>query len=467
MFFSQSILCQKDRHIWYFGEGAAIDFLNDTVTVRSDGMIFTLEGCTTMCDDEGNLLFASDGTTVSDSSGNVMFNSYDMFGDYSSTNSAVSVRKPGSDKIYYIFTVSIYDSTSSSSWMNSPPLSYSTIDMDLEYGLGDVDELNVEVFHPVTEKLGLVPHANGIDYWIVIHELNSSSFYSFLLTADGLSDAPVQSNIGFYISDTTNGPGIGCIKASLDGSLIAVANCYEENVELFRFDNSTGVLSDLINVGNYSGQNPYGVEFSADNRFLYISTGNLSGLSQIMQYDISVYNESAINASEAVIVNSDIWFGALQIGPDDRIYCASVQNWHLPFIEFPENQGALCGYDSTSIVLYPFTTSRYGLPLYIPQNTPKTDPDSLQLEMPSAFTPNGDAVNDQFLPVLFAGYYNPTLLIFNRWGDILFESNDLNVGWDGMYNSKECAPATYFWAITCENYAGESFYFSGYVELIR
>jgi gliding motility-associated-like protein len=139
----------------------------------------------------------------------------------------------------------------------------------------------------------------------------------------------------------------------------------------------------------------------------------------------------------------------------------------LPFIEFPENQGALCGYDSTSIVLYPFTTSRYGLPLYIPQNTPKTDPDSLQLEMPSAFTPNGDAVNDQFLPVLFAGYYNPTLLIFNRWGDILFESNDLNVGWDGMYNSKECAPATYFWAITCENYAGESFYFSGYVELIR
>jgi gliding motility-associated-like protein len=57
--------------------------------------------------------------------------------------------------------------------------------------------------------------------------------------------------------------------------------------------------------------------------------------------------------------------------------------------------------------------------------------------VPNSFTPNNDGTNDVFLPVITAGLDDQkyTLLIFNRWGEIVFESNDPSVGWDGSYLS--------------------------------
>lgn len=454
---------QKDRHIWFFGEGAGIDFLSDSVSVRSDGMIHTLEGCTTMCDDEGNLLFFSAGGEIYDSSNFPMFSCGGGGGGYSSTNSAVSVRKPGSQRVYYVFHAQVFENTPG---YDSPVSSYKRVNMDLNYGEGECEDYG-EILEPSSEKIGIVPHANGTDYWIVMHALNSSTFYSYLLTTYGVSETAVLSDIGCFIAADTNGVGIGCIKATIDGSLIAVANMLEQKVELFRFDTETGILTDLINIGNYQNKDPYGVEFSIDNKFLYVSTSNLVGNSQICQYDISSYNESTINASETLIVESDFKFGALQIGPDDKIYCASAFNWHLPVIEYPGNKGDSCGYDSTKITLFPFTTCRFGLPLYIPPNKPGSTNDSIQFVMPSAFSPNDDGVNDFFIPINFSGYFNGTITIYNRWGDMLFESSDMDEGWDGRYHDEECAPGTYFWGVGCENAAGAKFHFSGYVELVR
>jgi gliding motility-associated-like protein len=55
--------------------------------------------------------------------------------------------------------------------------------------------------------------------------------------------------------------------------------------------------------------------------------------------------------------------------------------------------------------------------------------------VPNAFTPDGDLYNESFLPVLTAGVdpYDYHLTIFNRWGEILFESYNLEVGWDGHF----------------------------------
>ena len=59
--------------------------------------------------------------------------------------------------------------------------------------------------------------------------------------------------------------------------------------------------------------------------------------------------------------------------------------------------------------------------------------------LPNAFTPNGDGDNDVFLP---KGYKIEDLqmLIFNRWGELIFESNDVNIGWDGKTKSNIFAP---------------------------
>jgi len=70
--------------------------------------------------------------------------------------------------------------------------------------------------------------------------------------------------------------------------------------------------------------------------------------------------------------------------------------------------------------------------------------------VPNTFTPDGDLFNDVFLPVMTAGYdiYNYNLLIFDRWGEIIFESNNAQVGWDGSYGGEICQDGTYIWQIT-------------------
>ena len=68
--------------------------------------------------------------------------------------------------------------------------------------------------------------------------------------------------------------------------------------------------------------------------------------------------------------------------------------------------------------------------------------------MPSAFSPNGDGLNDVFIPngfgILDKGY---RFLIFNRWGDLIFESNNQNIGWDGTFKDTSLQTETYVWKL--------------------
>lgn len=71
--------------------------------------------------------------------------------------------------------------------------------------------------------------------------------------------------------------------------------------------------------------------------------------------------------------------------------------------------------------------------------------------VPNTFTPDGDDYNETFKPVFTTGYdpYNFTLLIFNRWGELIFESHDVNIGWKGTYGvgGDLVQVGTYTWKI--------------------
>ncbi len=70
--------------------------------------------------------------------------------------------------------------------------------------------------------------------------------------------------------------------------------------------------------------------------------------------------------------------------------------------------------------------------------------------IPNTFTPDGNALNDKFKPVFQAGFdpYNFHMLIYNRYGEIVFESYDANAGWDGTYGSQGIVEAgVYTWSI--------------------
>ena len=90
---------------------------------------------------------------------------------------------------------------------------------------------------------------------------------------------------------------------------------------------------------------------------------------------------------------------------------------------------------------------------------PKKEPTSSEVVedlifyVPNTFTPDGDTYNQIFRPVFTSGYdpFDYQLLIFNRWGETIFESNDSNVGWDGTYGLGDqvryVQDGTYTWRI--------------------
>jgi gliding motility-associated-like protein len=76
--------------------------------------------------------------------------------------------------------------------------------------------------------------------------------------------------------------------------------------------------------------------------------------------------------------------------------------------------------------------------------------DVLIFYVPNVFTPDGDEFNEEFFPVFTAGYdvYDYHLTIFNRWGEVIFESYDALYGWNGHYGDGGLVEdGTYVWQI--------------------
>ena len=101
---------------------------------------------------------------------------------------------------------------------------------------------------------------------------------------------------------------------------------------------------------------------------------------------------------------------------------------------------------------------------------------SLQLEltpecdsfyMPNAFTPNGDGHNDLFRPLHSPYLRNYLLVVYNRWGQMVYSSHDYINGWDGTANGQPLPPGTYAWAVEYENFERQKRSLRGVVVLIR
>jgi len=69
--------------------------------------------------------------------------------------------------------------------------------------------------------------------------------------------------------------------------------------------------------------------------------------------------------------------------------------------------------------------------------------------IPNAFTPNGDERNNTFKPIITSGVdvFNYVFVIYNRWGQIIWESYNPNIGWDGNYDDKPCQDGVYTWKL--------------------
>ena len=368
-------VAQKQANAWYFGNKVGLDFNQSPPGVLTNGTIGSLEGCSSIADNNGKLLFYSNGVTIQNRKHQEMKNGNNLMGDLSSTNNTVIVPLPGNDSIYYLFTIGAQNQLSKG-------LRYNIINMKGDGGFGEVEQKNILIYDTTFEKLAAVKHCNKKDVWITVHKGNSDEYQSYLVTAAGVSTSPVISHTGFIPANP-----IGSLKFSADGKKLVGVYSFETNtVELMEFDNASGSVFNAINFQLYpvviSDElyiHAYGAEFSPNTNLLYISSNTSDAEpSTLFQFDITSGNAATILASKQIIAQTMPWYaGGLQLGPDQKIYMSMYKDTSLSVIENPDISGPGCNFSYNKIFLGINNSNavQFGLPTFIQSYfDPKSNP---------------------------------------------------------------------------------------------
>lgn len=431
--FTQDLFAQKEANNWYFGNNAGITFNTSPPSALTDGALTAREGCASISDENGNLLFYSNGVTIWNKSHAIMDNGDGLEGSDFSTQSSLIVKLPGSTTLFYIFTVPDQEDPGA--------YKYSIVDLSLNGGLGKVTNKNIPLLKNLTdpssaftnistEALTAGYHANQSDIWIVVHEYNVTKFYSYLLTPSGIQQ-PVVSTVGnqkSYLSQCRISP---------DGKRIAVGGYFATGVDLFDFNAATGVLSNtisLIGTGNTNENRIYGLSFSANSDVLYVT----DAVATIYQFDLSLSTPAdIINSKTTVGQGGGGYYPQLQLGPDKRIYLAQSNQQFLGVIEHPDIIGLGCSFLDNGISLST-KSSRLGLPTFMVNYVTQRPLVLLDMIIPNLITPNKDGLNDLFA-IKNLSIPDWSLEIYNRWGALVYCAEEYRNDWgsnnvsDGVY----------------------------------
>ncbi len=345
-FVAGNLFAQKEANIWVFGNGAALDFNSGSPIPFSVDSFTSVEGCASIADSNGHLLFYTNGETVWSKNYSIMQNGNGLLGGLSSTQSCLIVPQPSHPNIYYVFTTDELENSGLYGFR------YSIVNMSFNGGNGKVVLKNQLLFSPTTEKLAATKHSNGIDFWIVGHN-ETNDFYSYLLDSSGINNLPIISSVASIM-----GQGDSQTKFSRDGSKFASAGI----VGIYQFDNSSGIISYTLSLGCAS--DCYGVEFSPNSNLLYVS--GYSSPPVLYQYNLLAGSDSDIINSKIVIDTFNVTGGQLQLGPDGKIYCAQSnypqgENF-LSVINSPNSIGLSCDYQDSAVSLGESKVCYLGLP---------------------------------------------------------------------------------------------------------
>ena len=349
---------QKQANNWYFGTKAGLTW-NTTRTVTATGIygvtgqvqlqdlpvdvpeseISTSEGCFSLSDENGNLLFYSNGISIWNRNHAYMKNGGGLLGHNSSAQSGIVVPYPGSKTKYIAVSIGQYGQGTNLP-TSSGQLTYSIIDMTLENGLGAVVEKNIPLINfkgVVGESVTSIRHANGRDFWIVAPARGLNSYLNvWLATAEGVvADSPIITPFTPGTGSSVAYDASGYIKFAPDGKSFAWATGYSRQLHVGRFDSKTGKMSEPRTM---SGASLYGLEFSNSGKYLYARPAELSNI--LRAYDFESLLANGPNASNTISI-PNLSYGAIQMGPDGRIYMVNPGTRNMYIIENPEEMNNL------------------------------------------------------------------------------------------------------------------------------
>lgn len=348
--------CAQTGNNWFFGRKAALQFTTGAPQPLATSMMITTEACASISDDNGNLLFYSNGVQVFDRNHQLMPNGGAIGGNVSTCQMSI-VPVPGNPDQYYVFTADAFEDDFINGYR------YSTIDMSLNGGNGAVTSFNNLLWQSSTERMTAVRHANGIYVWLITNDSASNVFRSWLIDCNGLQSTAVVSTAGVVVNQHSLS-NVGVLKASPDGKYVCQTSFpgpgsgNSNFIQLFDFDNATGMFSNPKQI-SVPGARYNHAEFSPDSKLLYLTSKEDKLLDQL---EITLPSVAAIQASRVSFPTQTPLYD-IQLAVDEKIYIAQ-SNTRLGVIRFPNRKGAACGFQENAIDISP-ASAGLGLPSHL------------------------------------------------------------------------------------------------------
>lgn len=243
-----------------------------------------------------------------------------------------------------------------------------------------------------------------------------------------------------------------------------------------------GGISGTVQVGNpYSGNSFVSGRYSIDGNNIYHEgiQQTVTGFEIDSSYTISFYqtnmkqsNANDTSASWSVYVDDSL-IGVTHPSSSQLPSGSTTLLWEYREVEFKASSNFhtikfLPVDDDPILTSYGWNSAlRMGID-YIYINEPVFPNPEDQLIMSNVFTPNGDGLNDVFAPVELGGVKTMTTTIFNRWGNVVYETSDIYIMWDGRdLKGKIVSEGTYFWKTECLDVIGNGFVKHGTVSLVK
>lgn len=264
--------------------------------------------------------------------------------------------------------------------LNNHNLNYSLIDTRANGDTGVIFSSNNKVidFKGIIGAIGYIRHANGRDWWILVHGYPNNKFHKFLASpwkVEYMGEQAIGTVSGILDTTFSNWESMGEISVNLNGDKLAMCN-FGGLIEAYNFDRCSGLLSNpmtlqRINVINNNILNMQAANISPSGRFVYAVSYYTqppgpspvsSNLGQIVQYDLQATDP----ANDTVVVygfrDIDSYIDQLEYGPDGRMWFTGrsptlPNNLSYPhdsmlhFIEYPDLKGHACNVKFNQVYL--------------------------------------------------------------------------------------------------------------------
>lgn len=341
-----------DRSNWLFGDSCSISFASGSPIpnnlVKQHQTIACAEMAVSMSDSLGNLLFYSDGVNLWDDT-HTIINTSPLFGwdlkamgGYrfgTSVGGFMAFRMPKQKNKYAIICVPPAEIRYSAQ-NNFAKISCVVYDV-VTKTVSPYQSLSSSLVNGtnnsfLTEDLCVVPHCNGVDYWVITRAyINNTTgvFYSFLFNQNGLNP-----NATPVVSGTFNKPlGTSGIKSNSTGTKL-ICNSGASSYFLYDFNATTGIVSNEVAVPvtlPIQANSCCAAIFSPNDAYLYMVYG-ASPDNFIQQ--VAVNTMSVVNTLTSVDMNySPMVPSYMEVGPDNTIYFTARNGWYMGSISNPDS----------------------------------------------------------------------------------------------------------------------------------